>query len=120
MTHITPKWKKIIQENPVAFATLDLKGNPNVIPVSSVKVIDRTTLLITDNYMHTTKQNLHEHPRVSLAVWDKDWHGCKLIGTAKYYSTGKWKQKVEGLPDNKGFPAKGAIVVRVKALVKLA
>ncbi len=119
MIEIDSKTKKIIEENPIAFATIDCDGNPNVIAVAYVKVVSKNQILITDNYMKKTKENIENNNNVCLAAWNKDWNGCKLIGTAEYFIEGKWKTFVEKLPDNKGMPAKGAILVMISEIIKL-
>ena len=51
MVKISKDAKKIIEENPVAFATVGDVGKPNVIGVAFVKVVSKNQVLITDNYM---------------------------------------------------------------------
>ncbi|RLG20907.1 hypothetical protein DRN74_04165 [Candidatus Micrarchaeota archaeon] len=120
MIEINEELKKLIEENPLAFATVDEAGKPNVIGVAYVKVVSKNQILITDNYMKQTKENLEKNNNVCLAVWDKDWNGYKLVGTAEYFTGGKWKKFVEKMPENKGLPAKGAILITVSELIKLA
>lgn len=119
MVEINSKTKKLIEENPLAFATVDDAGKPNVIGVAYVKVVSKNQVLITDNYMKQTKENIKKNNNVCLAVWDKKWNGVKLIGNAEYFTSGKWKKFVEQMPENKGLPAKGAISVTVSELIKL-
>jgi len=116
---ITSEAKKIIEENPVAFATVNSDNKPNVIGVACVKVVSENQVLITDNYMKRTKENLERNNNICLAVWDKDWKGYKLIGTAEYFTKGEWKEFIEKIPENKGLPAKGAILVTISKLIKL-
>ena len=120
MIKITPKAKKLIEENPLAFATVDKTGKPNVIGVAYVKVVSRNQILITDNYMKQTKENLEKNNNICLAVWDKKWNGYKLIGKARYFTKGKWKKFVEEMSENKGLAAKGAILVTISQLIKLS
>ena len=110
---IPTKVKKIIEENPVAFATVDKIGKPNVNAIAYAKVVSKNQIIITDNYMQQTKENLNDNNNVCLAVWNKDWNGYKLIGNAEYFPSGKWKKFVEQMPENKGLPAKGAILVTI-------
>jgi hypothetical protein len=110
--------KKIIEENPVALATVDNENKPNVIAVAYVKVIE-DKIVVTDNFMKTSVANILVNPNVSLAVWDKDWNGYKITGQATYYTGGKWKEIVETLPENKDFSAKGAVVVSVESIKDL-
>ncbi len=119
MVKISKNAKKIIEENPIAFATADNTCNPNVIGVAYVKVVSRNQVIITDNYMSQTRENLKQNNNACLAVWDKDWKGYKLIGKAKYFTTGKWKKFIEKMPENKRLPAKGAILVTVTKIIAL-
>jgi len=68
MVNISKDIRKIIEENPVAFGTVDKRGKPNVIGVAYVKVVSRNQVLITDNYMRQTKENLGMNNNVCLAV----------------------------------------------------
>lgn len=118
MLEITIEIKKIIEENPVAFATV-ADNKPNVIGVAYVKVISKDEVLVTDNYMKQTKDNLIRNNNICLAVWNKDWEGYKLIGTAQYMDKGKWFDYVKKMPENKGLPAKGAIIIKISEIIKL-
>lgn len=113
------KIKPLIEENAISFATVNPDGSPNVIGVAYVKVVSENQLLITDNYMTQTKENLAKEKRVCLAVWDEDWHGYKLIGEAEYYTSGKWFEFVKNLEENKNEPCNAAIIVTVNRTIKL-
>jgi predicted pyridoxine 5'-phosphate oxidase superfamily flavin-nucleotide-binding protein len=110
----------LIEKNPVAVATVDAEGKPNVIAVAFVKALSDNTLLITDNYMNQTKENLMANSYICLAVWDKQWKGLKLVGTATYHADGEWLDRVKQMTENGGLPAKGAVVVTVGAVIKLS
>jgi len=116
---INEEAKEIIENNPVAFATIDHDGHPNVIAVAYVKVADDKNIIITDNYMQTTKDNILRSPNVCLAVWDKEWKGYKIKGVASYYTEGKWFDFIKSLPENKDCPAKGAILIEVSEIIEL-
>lgn len=111
------KIKKLIESNPVALATVMDGVRPNVIGVASVKVVLPDKVIITDNYMSQTIKDISENSNVCLIVWDSDLAGYKIIGRAVYYTKGEWKVFVEKLEENKGFPAKGAIVVNVSKII---
>lgn len=120
MIKINKKEKELIENNAIALATVDAYSRPNVIGVAYVKVVATNKVIITDNFMKHTKQNLQKNNQVCLAVWDSKWRGLKLIGKAKYYTNGPWKKFVVNMPANKGLATKGAIVVTVSKLLKLA
>lgn len=120
MVKITPQVKKLIEQNPLALATVDSKGKPNVIGVAYVKVVADNKILVTDNYMKQTKENILKNKNVCLAVWDKKRKGYKLVGRAKYLTTGKWRKFVEEIPENKDEPAKGAILITIFQIIPLS
>lgn len=119
MLKIHKKAKKIIEENYMAFATVDKNCKPNVIAVACAKVVEKNKILITDNFMKHTKDNLKENNNVCLAVWNDKEEGYKLIGKAKYFFNGKWLNFAKQMPENKGFPTKGAILITVLKLMEL-
>jgi predicted pyridoxine 5'-phosphate oxidase superfamily flavin-nucleotide-binding protein len=119
MNKITPEAKKIIENNPVAFSTVDKKNKPNVIGVAFAKAVSENKIIITDNYMKQTKSNLKFNNNVCLAVWNNKWKGYKLIGKARYFETGKWKTFIENMPENKGLSAKGAILITISKIIRL-
>ena len=109
---------QIIENNPVAVATIDANGNPHVIATAYVKVHEGK-IIVTDNHMKTTKQNIVKNGKIALAVWDETWVGYRISGKAQYFGSGKWKKYVQSLKDNKGENCKGAIVVETNEIVKL-
>ena len=111
--------KGLIESSALAFSTINPDNTPNVIGVAYVKVVSPNQIIITDNYMKQTKENIEKNNAVCLAVWNKDWEGYKLIGTAEYFTEGKWKEFVEKMPENKDESAKGAILITVSELIKL-
>lgn len=75
--------------------------------------------------MKKTKENILENSQVALAVWNnKNWQkeciGYELKGIAKYYSKGKWYKRVKEIPENKKEPCKGAVLVTIQEIKKLA
>jgi len=124
MVKISKELKKLIEENALAFATVDKKGNPHCIAVGFVKVVSKDQILVTDNYMVETTKNIQRNPNVALVVWNKNWKekcvGYELRGTAKYFKSGKWYKMVRQIPENKEEPCKGAILIKIKKIKKLA
>jgi predicted pyridoxine 5'-phosphate oxidase superfamily flavin-nucleotide-binding protein len=110
--------KEVIEKNPVALATVCENGNPHVIAVAEVRVVE-DKIIVTDNFMSTTKENIVKNANVSLAVWDKDWNGYRISGKASYHETGKWKDFVKQMPENNGLSAKGAILIDIEDVTKL-
>ena len=109
--------KKIIEQNPLAFATIADK-KPYVIGIASCKIVEGDKILITDNFMKTTVRNVLENNHVALVVWNKKEEGYQFLGKAKYYKEGKWLNYVKGLKENKGLPVKGAIIIKIEKIIK--
>jgi len=112
--------KNIIESNPVSLSTIMKDGNPNAIGVAYVKVISDMEIVITDNYMNQTIEDIQKNKNVCLLSWDKDMKGYKLIGQAEYLSSGKWLDFVKNMPENAGLSAKGAILVKVVNIIPSA
>ncbi len=118
---IEDKIKKLIESKTVALGTYGNKG-VNVTPVGDCKVIDNQ-IIITDNFMGSTSENIKQNPLIAIAVWDDSVsgkeYGYKLYGQANYHHNGKWLDIVKKLPANQGYPAKGAIVFKPEKIVKI-
>jgi len=99
---------------PVATASRD--GSPNVVPMTSVKVVDDSALLIADNYMDKGAKNLEKNPQVAVSVWDTETkRAFQIKGTAEILRSGpifdetvSW---VTGLKPH--LTTKAAVVLRI-------
>ena len=102
--------KKTIEENPVAISTASKDGKPNIAVAAYVKIKDGR-IVITDNYMKKTIENIKENRKISLAVWNKEWKGWKIEGEADYFTEGDWMDFCKAIPENKNEACRGALVV---------
>jgi predicted pyridoxine 5'-phosphate oxidase superfamily flavin-nucleotide-binding protein len=109
--------KNMIENNAVGFATVDSSGKPHNIAVGFVKVVSDNELIISDNYLEETIENLKENNNVSLVVWRRDWEenciGYELKGIAQYFTEGEWIDFIKKIPINEGEPCKGAIKIKL-------
>jgi len=125
MATITPKIKKLIEENALALATVDGLGNPHCIVVGYPKVVSKNQIVISNIYMVDTVKNIQKNNNVVLTVWNREWKndeicvGYELKGKAEMVSSGKWKKFADSLDENKGYKLKGAILVAVNKIKKL-
>ncbi len=124
MVKINNELRQLIEENALALATINEDGTPHCIAVAFVKVVSKNQIIITDNYMVETRKNLQKNQNIALAIWNKDWKenciGYYLIGTAEYFTEGKWYNLIKNIPENKGEPCKGAILVTINKIKSLA
>ncbi|PIZ56716.1 hypothetical protein COY23_02665 [bacterium (Candidatus Torokbacteria) CG_4_10_14_0_2_um_filter_35_8] len=119
MIKITKELKKLIEENILAFATCDENKNPHCIAIGDVKVVSKNQVLIGDNYMVETIDNIQKNKNVALVVWNRNENiGYELKGKAEYFTNNKWHKMVQKI--HKGFPAKGAILFTINKIKKLA
>jgi predicted pyridoxine 5'-phosphate oxidase superfamily flavin-nucleotide-binding protein len=116
--------KKMIERNAMGLATIDEKGNPHNIAVGYAKVVSRNRIVISNNYLVETIENIKKNPNVSLVVWTEKWKeacmGYELKGKADYFTSGQWLDFIKELPINKGEPCNGAILVTINKIKPLA
>lgn len=75
----------ILQADNKALASYGTHGI-NVVPVSTVRVVDEKILLM-NYFMNKTLENIIEQPTVALVCW-KGMKGCQIKGTVRYVSEG--------------------------------
>ena len=69
--------------------------------------------------MRQTIDNVQDNGKMCLAAWDKEWNGIKILGSAQYYTEGRWTEFVKGLEENKDMSAKGAILFEGERIIDL-
>ena len=73
----------------VAVGTASPEGVPNVVPILWKKILDDDTIILIDNFMKTTKENLQRNKNVCISFWDaKTEEAYKIKGTARYHTDG--------------------------------
>jgi predicted pyridoxine 5'-phosphate oxidase superfamily flavin-nucleotide-binding protein len=118
---ISSKMKKLIESRPMALATCNKDGQPNVVCVTSRRVVSKQQILITDNCFVKTRKNLLENPVVALAVCSEDEEEAyQFKGRVEYLISGKWKEAVDKDPDDQGWAHKAAVLVHVEEIYDLA
>ena len=110
--------KKIVEENPLALASIR-ENKPYIIAVAYAKIKDGK-IVITNNYMKTTINNIKDNKCVSLAVWDSKWEGYQINGEAEYFDSGNYFEFVKLLKENKDESPNGAIVIKITEIKKLS
>ena len=124
MNKITSKIKLLIETNALALATTNIDGKPHCIVVGYPKVVSGNKIILSAIYIVETIKNIQKNNNVSLVVWNKEWkdgcEGYELIGEAEFHISGKWAEFVKNLEENKKEHPKGAILINVKNIKKLA
>ena len=115
MVKTTAEMKEIAAKAEVfALATATKDGKPNVSAIRFAKVLSDDELLLMDNFMLKTRQNIDVNPRVAAAVWASG-KGYQFKGRARVESSGKtfdegvrWVKSIEP-----HLNPKAAVIVKV-------
>lgn len=80
MAALTPEFEEMFRAaKQYPLATASEAGDPNVVPVTSVFLIDPRTIWVGDQFMNATIVNLRENPRACLYALGPDAKGCLKI-----------------------------------------
>ncbi len=82
--------KKLFEaQSIVAFGTADKGGKPNVVPIAWKTILNDETVLLLDNYMKMSKQDVMENANVCISFWDpKTNEAYKIKGIGTYHAEG--------------------------------
>lgn len=86
---MTDEMMKAVENDLVFFATSSPEGVPNVVPIGFAKPIDSEHILIVDNYMHKTHENLEKNPEAALVVKDAKKCPYQFKGKVEIFESGK-------------------------------
>jgi predicted pyridoxine 5'-phosphate oxidase superfamily flavin-nucleotide-binding protein len=106
------------RRNLVILATANLDGEPRAIIVEINKT-DKDKLVITDNEMGQTRQNLLANKKVFILAFEQDYSYClKISGRAEYHSSGEYIDFVKKIEANKDRAPKGAVVIKIDTVIE--
>lgn len=112
------EFKDLIEKQPMNIATVSGDGSPNLCIASDKLVLSKDTLLISNNEMIHTPDNIALNEKIMLSVFDEEWSGLRLTGTATYHSDGKYFSLCKENFENETTAPKGAILVKVFGVEK--
>ena len=119
------EFKELIDGKPIHIASVNEKNNPNLAVASDVKVIDNDKIIVSVNEMVNTQKNIQYNPNVVLTVFDNEYKGLRMFGTAKFYEKGEYYEICEKTFFSNGevspFGAtkpKGAIVITISSVAE--
>jgi len=88
MSEITAEMRKLLNETAIwVLATSDRDALPNAVPIFFTLVLENGKLLLVDNFMNKTIDNIQQNPMVSVSVW-KDKEGYQFKGIAQLETSG--------------------------------
>lgn len=100
----------------VFLATADKTASPNLIAVEINKITSRNEIIITNNHLVKSIQDIKENNKCVILVTDNENIWWRIFGIAAYREKGKWANFVKNLKTNKGYATKGAILVKIKKI----
>ncbi|MBI5680202.1 MAG: pyridoxamine 5'-phosphate oxidase family protein [Methanobacterium sp.] len=110
--------ESVEKDHLIFLATATKDGVPNVVPIGFARPIDNKTILIVDNYMNKTRENLENNPKASLVPRDATSCPYQFKGTVEIHNSGKlfdeavdWAKSVMSK-----LPAKAAIIFKVEEI----
>ncbi len=114
---LTEDAKRVLaQMKVVPVATVSKDGLPNVVPMTFVKALDDSAVLIADNYMDKAARNLGENPYVSVCAWDLETkRAYQIRGAVEIHRAGPvYDEMVAWVKETKpDAPARAAAVMKV-------
>lgn len=112
--------KKLLENHPMHIATITKENKPNLAVVSDIKVLDNKTLLLSNNEMIHTPDNVLNNPNVVLTSFNEKWAGVRITGKAKYYTKGKYFELCNEFFNNDTATPKGVIIITVTSVESIA
>jgi len=114
MAKLTQQVKNAISNQEVfPVATSSNQAVPNVVYIKFLKPINDETILIADNYLNKTKDNILSNGKISFVVLDKEKGSFQIKGTAQRATEGAMFEEVQQwVPDD--LPKAAAIVMQVE------
>ncbi|MGB8226548.1 MAG: pyridoxamine 5'-phosphate oxidase family protein [Sedimentisphaerales bacterium] len=107
--------KAISKQELFPVATSTSKGTPNVVYIKYLKVIDDQTILIADNYLNKTRDNVLNNGKIAFAVLDDEKGSFQIKGTARRFTEGAMYDEVQKWVPEK-LPRVAAVVMYVEEI----
>ena len=101
----------------VYFATASKEGNPNCVPIYCKKIMDDKVLLL-DNYMNESLDNLLENEKVCVSFYNPyPKESYKLKGEAEYHTKGDVFDQGCAIMPSKS--PKGVVLIKINGVYSL-
>jgi len=100
------------KEANLVFATVDRCGNPNIVWVTCVKIIDEERILIVNNYFNKTLENILSGSMGSLLFIAPEREAYQIKGTLSYHTDDDIYDNMKAWLDKK-FSGVGAVVLTI-------
>ena len=123
MARITAQMRGVA-EKAAAFvvATATASGEPNVVPMTFARILSDDEVLLMDNFLRKTMENIRANPRVAISVWRQGpSEGYQLKGEARIETAGEvFEDGVKWVQDKSPkLNPRAAVVVKVDSIYLL-
>jgi len=96
-------------------ATSNQDGTPNVVYIKFLKVVDDETVLIADNFLEKTRDNVLSNPKLAFVVRDDEKGSFQVKGSAERLTEGPMYDDVQTwVPET--LPRVAAVVLHVEQI----
>ncbi len=110
----------LIEKNPCHIATISKNNRPNLSVASDIHILDEKHILISQNEMIHTPDNIQENKNVVITSFNDKWLGLRMTGKATYYTSGTYMDLCNELFNNETATPKGVIVIEVLKVETMA
>ncbi len=111
MSTLTQEMKDMIATQQCFIGTADDKGNPNVAPKRSTRVLSDDSLIFTEGTGGITYANIKRGSKVAVAVVNREiLDGYRFIGTPTLYDSGELYEQAVAMSITMGLPKPIAVV----------
>lgn len=118
---MTKEMIEAINNDLVFVATVNRAGIPNVVPIGFARPLDENTILIADNFMKKTRENLEANPKISFVTKDSTKCPYQFKGSVEIFTEGKYFDTVTEWGQNAmtKLSPKDAVLVKVEEIYSI-
>jgi len=107
--------KAITKQDIFPVATSNQNCIPNVVYIKYLKLVDNDTILIADNYLKKTRDNILSNGKITFAVRDEEKGSFQIKGTAERLTEGAMFDEVrKWVPDK--LPRVAAVIMHIEEI----
>jgi uncharacterized protein len=116
MAQLPDAVKKAISKQEVFPVATSNQGQiPNVVYITYLKVIDNQTVLIADNYLNKTRDNILSNGKIAFVVLDEEKGSFQIKGTAERLTEGDMFDEVQKWVTD-DMPKVAAVVMHIEEI----
>jgi len=107
--------KAITKQDIFPVATSNQDCIPNVVYIKYLKLVDDDTILIADNYLNKTRDNILKNGKIAFTMCDEEKGSYQIKGTAERLTKGAMFDEVQKwVPDK--LPRVAAVIMHIEEI----